>query len=123
MTGYKPFAFNYLERRCTKKFQTLKNYLGWGGVALMHKNFCKGTIYEEDILNNGKYFIGRTHWDKSHVLFHNPQAKYFQGEELFRDEFYNLPIHGTSPNVAILSLCQLINSNQRIAHAIETIYL
>lgn len=54
----------------------------------MYKVFCNGYSYETDILNNGKYFIGRTDWDKSHVLLHNPRAQYFHGEELLREEFY-----------------------------------
>ena len=125
LTGCKPYTFNYLERRYTRKFQTLKNYLGWGGVALMHKNICKGTKYEENILNNGKYFIGRTHWDKSYILFHNPQAKYFQGEELLRDEFYQ------SANSWDISKCKRhsifmpagFNPIKGLHMAIETIYL
>lgn len=97
LTGCKPYVFNYLEKKETKKFKTLKNFFGWGGIDLMYKNICRGIKYENDILNKGKYFIGRTDWDRSHVLFCNPRAEYFQGEELLRDEFYQ---HAQSWDVA-----------------------
>lgn len=88
LTGYKNYAFNYINSTEIKEFTSIKNLLGKGGYKLMYKSFCQGTSYETDILRNGKYFIGRTYWDKAHVTFHNPHAIYFHGEELLRDEFY-----------------------------------
>lgn len=88
LTGYKNYAYNYLTPSGLGRFTTLKNLLGRGGIRMMYKVFCNGYSYETDILNNGKYFIGRTDWDKSHVLLHNPRAQYFHGEELLREEFY-----------------------------------
>ena len=88
LTGYKDFAFNYINHNEIRKFSSLKNKLGRGGYTLMYKNFIHGELYEKDILKNGKYFIGRTYWDEAHVMFNNPNAIYFHGEELLRDEFY-----------------------------------
>lgn len=88
LTGYKNYAYNYLTPSGLGRFTTLKNLLGRGGIRMMYKVFCNGYSYETDILNNGKYFIGRTDWDKAHVLLHNPRAQYFHGEELLRKEFY-----------------------------------
>lgn len=88
LTGYKSYAFNYINPSMIRKFTTLKNIIGKGGYGLMYKNFCRGESYETDILNKGRYFIGRTYWDKAHIMFHNPNAYYFHGEELLRDEFY-----------------------------------
>lgn len=88
LSGCQNYTSNYLEESQVKKYTTWKNIFGFGGIRLMYKNIKKGTKYEIDILKKGKYFIGRTYWDKAHVLFHNPKAFYFHGEELLRDEFY-----------------------------------
>lgn len=89
MTGYKAYARNYLNNSDIIRFKSLKNILGKGGINLQYNNFCKGALYEKDILKKGKYFIGRTHWDKAHVCFHNSNAYYYHGEELLRAEFYD----------------------------------
>lgn len=88
LTGYINYSFNYINPTDIEKFTTIKNIIGKGGYKLMFKNFQRGALYETDILKNGKYFIGRTYWDKAHIIFHNPKALYFHGEELLRDEFY-----------------------------------
>ena len=88
LTGYINYSFNYIHTSDIEKFSTIKNIIGKGGYKLMYKNFQRGTLYETDILKKGKYFIGRTYWDKAHIMFHNPKALYFHGEELLRDEFY-----------------------------------
>ena len=68
---------------------SLKNLVGHGGLMLA-ENVCKRGVnnYEKDILSKGKYFIGRTLWDKAHTLISNPKSKYFVGEELLRPSFY-----------------------------------
>lgn len=88
LTGYKNYASNYIHPTDIKNYSTLKNKIGKGGYNLMYKYFCRGIPYETDIINKGKYFIGRTYWDKAHIMFHNPKAQYFHGEELLRNEFY-----------------------------------
>ena len=88
LSGYQNYTLNYLEKSKVKKYATWKNLLGYGGIQLMNNDIKKGIKYETDILQHGKYFIGRTYWDKAHILFHNPNAYYFHGEELLRDEFY-----------------------------------
>lgn len=89
LSGYKDFAFNYINTSSIKKFTSIKNLIGRGGSNLMYKYFNKGISYEINILKEGKYFIGRTYWDKAHVMFNNTKALYFHGEELLREEFYN----------------------------------
>lgn len=125
LTGCKNFTSNYLDEAEIRKYVTLKNRLGRGGIRLMYNDICKGYIYETDILQNGKYFIGRTDWDKAHVMFHNPKAKYFHGEELLRDEFY---LQAATWNV---KQCQRhtifmpsgFNPIKGLHHAIETVHL
>lgn len=84
----KPYSYNYLDSRKVLRQRTFKNLLGYGGVGLMSRIIKNGECYERDIFSNAKYFIGRTDWDKANVMFSNPKAKYFRGEELLRDEFY-----------------------------------
>ena len=89
LMGYLPYVSNYLDMNKVRKFRTLKNLFGRGGALLMERCFRKGFLYENDILCNNKYFIGRTDFDKAHVIFRNPDAHYFVGEELLRDIFYH----------------------------------
>lgn len=88
LTGCESFTFNYINIKEVRRLSTIKNILGIGGLNLMYKTVRQGILYESDILKNGKYFIGRTYWDRAHVTFYNPKAHYFHGEELLRDEFY-----------------------------------
>jgi glycosyltransferase involved in cell wall biosynthesis len=43
---------------------------------------------EIEIFKNSKYFIGRTHWDKSIASLLSPNASYFYCSELLRSPFY-----------------------------------
>lgn len=88
LMGYLPYVSNYLDMQAVNKFKTLKNIAGRGGALQMEKLFRKGYTFENDILCHNSYFIGRTDFDRSHIMFRNPHARYFVGEELLRDEFY-----------------------------------
>lgn len=88
LMGYLPYVSNYLDMQTVKKFKTIKNLMGRGGALQMEKLFRKGYTFENDILCHNSYFIGRTDFDRSHIMFRNPKAQYFVGEELLRDEFY-----------------------------------
>lgn len=71
------------------KYRSLKNWLGRGGVKAALKNWRNYSFIEKEILETNEYFVGRTLWDKSQLEAYNVQAKYFQGEELLREPFYN----------------------------------
>ena len=43
---------------------------------------------EKRCLNQGKHFVGRTDWDRAHILFLNPNANYYYCGEILRPEFY-----------------------------------
>lgn len=89
LSGSYPFAQNYLCEKDMKPYKTLKNLLGFGGLNLMYKQVIKGLSFELDILQHNQYFIGRTDWDKAHIMFNNPTSRYYRGEELLRPEFYH----------------------------------
>ena len=88
LAGCKNYIYNYLSIKDYISYTSLKNLLGWGGVNYMKRITDKGKNFEEDILKNGKYFIGRTMWDRAQIIFRNANAKYYLGEELLRAEFY-----------------------------------
>ena len=71
------------------KFKSLKNILYGGGLSGMKKRWKKYRAVEKEIIEINKYFIGRTEWDKAHIQMSNPNAKYFFGDELLRDEFHD----------------------------------
>jgi len=50
--------------------------------------FYERAQIEEKILKNGKYFLGRTHWDRQIVEKHSSKHKYFRCEEILRPMFY-----------------------------------
>lgn len=84
----RPFYLNYLEKNEVRRFTTIKNLLGRGGIERTRKIFENGDKYETHIIREGKYFFTRTLWDYAHVTLENPNAQIFQGEEILRDSFY-----------------------------------
>lgn len=44
---------------------------------------------EAQILAKGKYFLGRTEWDKAIVRTYSPFGRYFHCDEILRPEFYD----------------------------------
>lgn len=51
--------------------------------------FVSSGHHEYEYLKTATNFIGRTNWDKAHILAHNPKANYFFNNETLRDSFYN----------------------------------
>lgn len=79
----------FLTSEDVRPYKSLKNIFGQGGLYHMEKQCIKRVgDYESDIFANGKYFFGRTDWDHAYVKFSNPNAHYFQGDELLRSAFY-----------------------------------
>lgn len=90
LEGYIPYYNNYIRKKNLKKYSTVKNILGFGGLKGLVHNFDNGTEYfEKEILTKTEYFFCRTNWDKAWVTFSNPNAVIFQGEELLRKIFYD----------------------------------
>ncbi|GHT87860.1 hypothetical protein FACS189474_1770 [Bacteroidia bacterium] len=84
-----PYSRNYLSSKELFRFKSLKNYFHFGGLEANERVWSKGAKeYESDILHTNAYFVGRTQWDKAHILMRNPKAKYYHGEELLRPAFY-----------------------------------
>lgn len=70
-------------------FTSIKNRFRHGGLLAPERSCERGVKnYEMDILRNGKYYLGRTIWDKAHTKISNPKSLYFYGGEVLRDVFY-----------------------------------
>ena len=50
--------------------------------------FRKNGEREIKMIHQISYFIGRTEWDRRLTKLYNPQARYFYGNEMLRDTFY-----------------------------------
>ncbi len=61
------------------------------GNTLFHfySSFKKWALREQQIFKTGKYFIGRTDWDKRVCSVLSPHATYFYGSEILRKAFYS----------------------------------
>jgi glycosyltransferase involved in cell wall biosynthesis len=68
---------------------SLRSILLRTGYFYEYKFFEKRSVREEQIIRNGKYFFGRTNWDKNFVRIYNQQAEYIQSEEMLRPAFFN----------------------------------
>lgn len=51
---------------------------------------------EKTILGSIKYYLGRTEWDHEEVRKYNPDAVFFQGDEIMRRPFYDADIRKTT---------------------------
>lgn len=59
------------------------------GQLVEYVRFQQKAAREREILAKNRYFVGRTEWDRAHVLAANPGATYFHGGELLRDAFWH----------------------------------
>ena len=68
---------------------SLRDILTRKPIFYYKKDFRLRAKFEKEIVRSIKYVIGRTSWDKAHVLCTNPKVKYFHCDETLRDNFYN----------------------------------
>lgn len=78
--------------------------------GLWHLNFLfsKRAKRERKLMQYGKYYIGRTDWDRRISSVLSPESNYYHCEELLRDEFYEAklwqkPITGKIKIISTLS--------------------
>lgn len=61
-----------------------------GSLLKQKKRYLKhGEKVEREMIKSIKYIIGRTTFDKSHVLAINPDAQYYSCNEILRSTFYD----------------------------------
>jgi len=61
------------------------------GISIKNniKNIQERSKRESHYLQNARYILGRTFWDRRVCLLFNPNMKYYQAEELMRVDFYH----------------------------------
>ena len=63
--------------------------LSWFRFLLLEFQWKKRGNIEKIIISGNHHFIGRTMWDKAHVLAVNPKCNYYHGGEMLRPEFFS----------------------------------
>lgn len=89
LSGCLPYNTCFIKDKEIRPYKSIKNWLGHQGIHAADRICERGVRnYEDDILSNAKYVMGRTNWDHARTMFANPQSKYFVCEELLRPSFY-----------------------------------
>ena len=71
------------------KYTTLYNWYKNNTIRNSYRNMVEMGEREKYILSHVKYAIGRTEWDRIHVMNINPDIQYFLGNETMRPLFYS----------------------------------
>ena len=71
-----------------EKKKTLKEIVFRNDFLNMHKTWYYNSFFEKKVASINLNFIGRTDFDKDFLLEYNPDANYFFGNELLRQEFF-----------------------------------
>lgn len=53
------------------------------------KWYKKRLAHEKEVIENSKYILGRTTWDRAHSYSINPKAHYYSCNRVLREPFYN----------------------------------
>lgn len=70
------------------RYMTLRDFLKKNGILYVQKEFERASSMEAEIIRGVPNIIGRTRWDRAHVLAINPRATYFHCDEMIRDDFF-----------------------------------
>ena len=68
---------------------TIRNRLRRDGVKGLQSTYAKRGVAEVEAIKLASNIMGRTGFDRSFVISHNPSATYHHGEELLRPAFYD----------------------------------
>lgn len=71
------------------KSSTILDIIRANTIIKHYKYFNKASRRERQIFKAGKYFIGRTDWDRRITAVLAPDAEYFFGSEILRKDFYS----------------------------------
>jgi len=90
ISAYTPFLSASVVNDKLEKYNSVKNWLGKGGIKGFKKRWMKYKELENEIFKSNSFFIGRTLWDKAQLYNLNKDALYFHGEEMLRTPFESL---------------------------------
>ena len=81
--------FSGIPMSCAVKYESLISKILLDSYKNQFILFSKWALREKSILKNAKYIIGRTNWDRRISRILAPKSKYYIGNEIMRDSFYN----------------------------------
>ncbi|WP_121357538.1 glycosyltransferase family 4 protein [Flavisolibacter nicotianae] len=70
------------------RHSSLKSFLKAESLLHGYRYFQKAAERERKIFRLGRYFMGRTDWDKRVTQVLSPEARYFHSDEMLRKEFF-----------------------------------
>jgi glycosyltransferase involved in cell wall biosynthesis len=86
------------------KYSSFKNLVFARTFIHVYQRFSKIAAREREIYAYGKYFIGRTAWDRRVTKVLAPAAKYYHNDEILRSAFYhNEWVYKPSPKLQLLT--------------------
>lgn len=60
------------------------------GLLIGYLRFRRMAKREREIVQGNRYYFGRTDWDRAYVRWLNPDAVYYHGGELLRNDFWRV---------------------------------
>lgn len=101
-----PYAYAWYPKGVSKWdvlfYSSMKSVLFRTSLYFEHIFFKKRARREKDIIKNGKYFFGRTHWDRNIVNIYNSDSEYIHCEEMLRPTFYSKRWHKPVDNQELI---------------------
>jgi len=86
---YSEKFFSGIPKVVAKKNEPLKSRIFLNTQNRRYNKFKSMAIRESEILSISKHLIGRTSWDRRVTSILAKKGKYYQVDEILRDEFYN----------------------------------
>jgi glycosyltransferase involved in cell wall biosynthesis len=80
--------FSGLTAKDIKKYSLLKLLIFRMSELNNYKRRIKAVVREEQYYKKGRYFLGRTDWDRRCASILGPDARYFHCDETIREEFF-----------------------------------
>jgi glycosyltransferase involved in cell wall biosynthesis len=72
------------------KLYSIRDWVRNDGMIKRQRKRHRASLTEMGIIQDAKFFIGRTKWDRAHVYALNANAVYFHCDEIMRPEFFSI---------------------------------
>lgn len=104
ITVYRYKFFSKVTWADVLKYSSFKSLIFSRTFVHVYQRFSKISAREREIYKYGKYFIGRTAWDRRVTKVLAPAAKYYHNDEILRAAFYhNQWAYKPSPTLQLLT--------------------
>jgi glycosyltransferase involved in cell wall biosynthesis len=78
-----------IEKKEILRSTTISDFLLNKGILSNQRKYKKRSVLEIEYIKSVQHIIGRTDWDKCHVLSLKPKVQYHHCDEILRDSFYH----------------------------------